>query len=308
MYFLSFALLAASANAQHDHEWHATLHVVDESGVPVVAANAHIYYGRTNEAGGPTDVNGLFTASHRDASENLYIHVDKAGFYPFEVTYSLGRKFVPEIWNPTQTVVLKKIGNPIPMYARDADIEIPELEKLIGYDLIQGDWVTPYGKGKLNDFIFLVSRRWDSRDDFDCAFKLTFPNPGDGLVPVSIPLNQGSTLRMSAEAPSHGYLSEISKSMSRSPGKGWKHDDRHSNKEQNYYFRIRTVLDSQGNVKSALYGKIYDDFDLTPIKSKTVKILFSYYLNPEPNSRNTEFDPKHNLFKKLTIREQVSAP
>ena len=216
--------MAASANAQHDHEWHATLHVVDEGGTPVMAANAHIYFGRTNEAGGPTDANGIFAASHRDASVNLYIHVDKPGFYPFEMTYPMGFKFIPEIWNSTQTVVLKKIGNPIPMYARDADIEIPELEKPIGYDLVEGDWVAPYGKGKQNDFIFLVQRRWASRNDFDCAFKLTFPNPGDGLAPVSIPLDPGSTLRMSAEAPSGGYLPDVSRSMSRTPGQGWKHN------------------------------------------------------------------------------------
>jgi hypothetical protein len=30
--------------------------------------------------------------------------------------------------------------------------------------------------------------------------------------------------------------------------------------------------------------------------------------NPEPNSRNMEFDPKQNLFKNLKPLEQVAAP
>ena len=47
---------------------------------------------------------------------------------------------------------------------------------------------------------------------------------------------------------------------------------------------VSTVLDANGNVKSALYGKIYGDF-----------MKFTYYLNPTPNSRNMEFDPKNNL-------------
>jgi hypothetical protein len=60
---------------------------------------------------------------------------------------------------------------------------------------------------------------------------------------------------------------------------------------------VRTVLDEQGNVKSALYGKIYGDF-----------MHFSYYLNPTPNSRNVEFDPKRNLSKNLSNMEGVSEP
>ena len=32
------------------------------------------------------------------------------------------------------------------------------------------------------------------------------------------------------------------------------------------------------------------------------------YLNPEPNSRNMEFDPKQNLFKNLPPLERVTAP
>ena len=52
----------------------------------------------------------------------------------------------------------------------------------------------------------------------------------------------------------------------------------------NYFFRVRTVLDEHGNVKSALYGKIYGDF-----------MQFTYYLNPTPNDHNIEFDPPRNL-------------
>ena len=68
-------------------------------------------------------------------------------------------------------------------------------------------------------------------------------------------------------------------------------------KNRNYFFRVRTVLDENGKVKSALYGKIYGDF-----------MHFSYYLNPTPNDRNVEFDPKQNLLKKLTPLEAVTEP
>jgi hypothetical protein len=225
-----------------------------------------------------------------------------------EPSYELGFTYDPVTWNSTQTLVLKKIGQPIPMYARNARIEIPEVGKSIGFDLIEGDWVAPYGKGKQGDFIFQAERRWVSRNDFDSAIKLKFSNPNDGLVPVSVPLNQGSELRLSAIAPSDGYISELSKSLSHTPVNGWQDNERDGNKEQNYYLRVRTVLDEQGNVKSALYGKIHGDYALDPINSKTIKLFFTYYLNPTPNSRNVEFDPKRNMMKNLKPLEGVEAP
>lgn len=205
-------------------------------------------------------------------------------------------------------MILKKIGEPIPMYVRKARISMPEVSKPIGFDLIEYDWIAPYGKGKQADLIFQAERRWVSRNDFDSTVKLTFSNPGDGLIPISVPVNQGSELRMSATAQSGGYISEFSKGLSHTPASGWKDNEREGNKEQNYYLRVRTVLDEQGNIKSALYGKIYDDFAIDPINSKTIKIFFTYFLNPTPNSRNIEFDPKQNLFKNLSPLEKVTAP
>ena len=69
------------------------------------------------------------------------------------------------------------------------------------------------------------------------------------------------------------------------------------NPNLNYYFRVRTKVDDGGNIVSAYYGKIYGDF-----------MQFSYYLNPTPNSRNVEFDPKRNLMTHLKFDEGVSAP
>jgi hypothetical protein len=294
------------------HEWKVTLKVVDEAGNPISAASASVgYFSKSRPASinGLTDTNGVFTASHSAYSGLLGYTAEKIGYYTTrEPSCDLGFTYDPIKWNPTQTIILKKIGEPIPMYARKVQIEIPETNKPVGFDLMEGGWVTPYGKGKQSDFIFQADRRWVSRKDFDCTVKLNFSNQDDGLIPVSIPLNQGSELRMSAIAPLEGYLPQISKSLSHTPANGWKDNEREGNKDQNYYFRIRTVMDEQGNIKSALYGKIYGDFALDPINSKTTWIIFTYYLNPEPNSRNVEFNPKRNLFKQLSDMEQVKEP
>jgi hypothetical protein len=80
----------------------------------------------------------------------------------------------------------------------------------------------------------------------------------------------------------------------RSPGKPI---ETNRDVHHNYYFRVRTKLDENGNVVSARYGKIYGDF-----------MQFSYYLNPTPNDRNVEFDPKQNLITSLKFDEGVSQP
>ncbi|HTY87091.1 MAG TPA: Ig-like domain-containing protein [Candidatus Acidoferrum sp.] len=296
-------------NTLSEHEWKVTLKVVDENGRPMAGAKAAVgYYSNSKPAtiDGLTDTNGIFTATHRARSGILGFSAEKAGYYTTrEPSYELGFSYDEATWNPTITLVLRKVGLPIPMYARNAKIEIPETGKSIGYDLTEGDWVAPYGKGKQSDFIFRAERRWVSRNDFDSSIKLSFPNPGDGLVKASVPLDQGSQLRLPAIAPSDGYLSELSKSLSHTPVNGWK-DEQSS--ERNYYFRVRTVLEGQGKLKSALYGKIYGEFLLDPINSKTTWIIFTYYLNPTPNDRNVEFDPKHNLMKNLKPLEGVDAP
>ena len=66
---------------------------------------------------------------------------------------------------------------------------------------------------------------------------------------------------------------------------------------RNYYFRVRTQIDKDGNVMSALYGKLYSEFP-----------KLHYYLNPNDNDRNVEFDPRQNLFVNLPKEERQSEP
>lgn len=74
-------------------------------------------------------------------------------------------------------------------------------------------------------------------------------------------------------------------------------------------FRVRTVLDDEGNIVSARYGKIYGPIEYGESDSGSGgKIRFTYYLNPTPNDRNVEFDPEQNLFTDLKISEEVRSP
>jgi len=77
------------------------------------------------------------------------------------------------------------------------------------------------------------------------------------------------------------------------------------------FFHIRTELDNDGNVRSGLYGKIYGEIDLGNfawLHNSKPFISFNYYLNPNNNDTNIEFDPDKNLFRGIPDRLKVGEP
>jgi hypothetical protein len=290
------------------HLWTATVKVVGEDGNPIAGAAVSAQYDvptppnsdqqTFGEVKGVTDSNGVSMLSHTDSSWNLGIGVENAGYYPTHVGYEF--YFDEKRQNPSFTLLLKKIGKPIPMYAKLISSE-PSIFKKWGrppisftntaaYDFMAGDWIAPCGKGQHTDIVFI--EEYNKKSSSDIFYKLTvkFPNDGDGIQAFSAPaLIQNATmgqsnLRSLHEAPVDGYQSEFV--QTRGP-----------DLNRNYYFRVQTVKDHDGNIVSAHYGKIYGDF-----------MQFSYYLNPTPNDRNIEFDPKQNLIHSADDSLNVSAP
>jgi hypothetical protein len=267
------------------HQWTATVKVIGEDGNPIVGANVAFQYSVPTEPNssdqtygevkGITDANGMFSASHTDSSSDLGATAEMAGYYNTHIGYQF--YYDEKRRNPSFTFMLKKIGKPIPMYAKSITyIKFPVYNKPIGYDLTIGDWVAPNGKGTISDFLFTVT---------NSTIIVSFPNAEDGIQGFTRDWSQGvSGLLSSREAPLDGYQSEYEKTKM-------------SNPDRIYYFRVRTKVDDRGNIVSAHYGKIYGDF-----------MQFRYYLNPTPNDRNIEFDPKQNLLGGLKSFEQVSAP
>jgi hypothetical protein len=291
-------------------EWKVTVQVMDETGHSVPDAQASIGYVKphsvdvADSVDGKTDTNGLFTASGRSYSR-LYLNVKKSGYYSAGKIYDIYVTDKPryEPWNPTITLILKKIGNPIPMYARrkEEGMVLQKENEPMGFDLKAGDWVAPYGTGFHTDIIFtLLHRQIISRNKFDCILKVSFPNKGDGICVAPSEEFAGSAFKTSRTAAENGYEPEL--------------NYRFINTELvtnvfGYFIRVETSLDENGNVKSALYGKISGNFKFY---AGTIKphsgMGFDYYLNPTPNDRNLEFDPKHNLSTNLKLLEGVNEP
>jgi hypothetical protein len=137
----------------------------------------------------------------------------------------------------------------------------------------------------------------------DVTLTVKGSNEGDGFILVPrTPVGHGpiSGLHLPREAPLEGYQHVVSKRAYNTVENPMSTEVR---EDANYFFRVRTVKDKDGNIVSALYGKIHGDFEFVPHQEK--KVSFIYYLNPEPNNRNLEFDTDKNLFKNLSESEKV---
>lgn len=204
------------------------------------------------------------------------------------------------------TAVLKRKINPIAMYARKVQKEIPQATGAVGFDLEIGDWVVPYGKGHTSDLLLALKRQFTDRRNYEASVTITFPNKGDGVQAISLEdTTSGSELKLPRTAPEDGYEPKVVASVGASENDPGHEGPSASN---SFFFRVRTVLDDEEKVKSALYGKIDGGFRLDAINSKTCFVLFTYYLNPTSNDRNMEFDPKRNLSGDLPFNERVTTP
>jgi len=201
-------------------------------------------------------------------------------------------------------VVLKKIINPVPLYAKQLRyVKIPDFNSPFGFDLEVGDWVTPHGKGKSTDMIFQIKGKYTSYREHDLTLEINFPNEGDGLVEFEGSRDVGSELRSNHLAPESGYKPSLilkRKALYEQKSSQWLND---SKPGSNYYLRTRTKLDEKGNVIRANYGKIYGNFDFLDF----IKVE-AYYFNPSVNERNIEFDTKRNLAEPAKSFEKVRTP
>lgn len=307
----SLLVLPSSQLVGRDPSFRLTLHVVDDEGAPVDQAQARIGAERRpkgEESGGKgifvegvTDERGYFSGEMEawNASQAGYL-VQKKGHYGVWMTYRakdpVQGKWQP--WNPTIQVLLKRIKNPMPMYAKRVEVKIPEFNQPIGYDLMQGDLVVPFGKGQISDLIFEADRNVVSNEDYDGTLTIRFSNEGDGLVAYEIPQTDPPGLRMPYTAPDDGYVSNKTWQESRhTSGRGNGKIISTASNRMNYFIRVRTIRDKEGKVVSALYGKIHGDFRwFIGARAPKSGLAFIYYLNPD-GTRNVEYDPKRNLLK-----------
>jgi hypothetical protein len=238
----------------------------------------------SKEVTGKTDKNGLFSGEG-SSIDRCNFSVEKDGFYDSsdEVHFqkvSILRRWEP--WNPTVDMVLKEKRSPVAMYAkRTENFKVPVIDMPIGYDLEKGDWVAPYGKGVLSDFIFNCHTYHPQKGEWSTSYKLTFSNAMDGIQEYVVQKNDRSHFRWPYEAPENGYKQELALSDTYKATKKYTPG---YDKKKRYIFRVRTQVDEKGNIISAKYGKIKGDIELHVLGA----LRFEYYFNPS-GSRSLEY-------------------
>ena len=211
------------------------------------------------------------------------------------------------VWQPDDLVVtvkLQRVEHPIPLWVKkellNVKQEIANINRgSFSYDLMMGEWLPPFGKGKVADIEFTRLPHEDlgegendgiKANSYRDAVAVRFVGNDNGIIECWPPAGACLKIRSAPEGDYvHDYLC-------------WEGLDRNLKYSTNYdknrclAFRIRVVKDDRGRIVNAYYGKIYNDIvAYTGAGHAIFGVMFSYYLNPTSLDRNLEWDRKTNL-------------
>jgi len=274
-----------------------SVEVTNGSGEPIEGALLEWGYFNSDDYGeGYTGENGVY-AFTGVAYGSLGVDVNKEGYYESSGQLWDGGSMKHPKPPDSFTVELKKIVDPVPMYVKRVETELPKLNEPVGLDLEKGDWVAPYGKGVTSDWIVLGARRFENWDNFDSRVSITFNGKHNGIQPHigSLPRDKGisSQLPSPRMAPSNGYESRIVFEESRNPGEPI---NTYEKENRSYLFRIRTKT-RNNEIIQASYGRTIGEIRTGATRSDTISLYFTYYYNPDPDPENRSLEWNgENLF------------
>ena len=149
--------------------------------------------------------------------------------------------------------MLKEHRNPIPMCAKRVDTLVPIRDSPVGFDLEVGDWVVPNGCGVKPDILFAyraeIEDYWTGRKELTIAGS----NERDGFCRSK--KDMWSVFVSAYEAKLHGYDASLNLVLDATKDKVL--ESRQVDKGEYVLCRVRTVLDDEGKIITAHYGKIY---------------------------------------------------
>ena len=291
-----------------------TIRAVDEEGLPLREMPVHVWLSESAIRDGETDEHGTFVAQGTCTIKDVPISIVRNGYYDSRVTYSYPNYLsvtngIWQPWNPTVTVVVRRVVNPIPMYAKHIDGHGQHLRpnEWCAYDLVAGDWVRPTGKGVVTDILFRVSGTWHNYRNHDSVLTLAFPHTTDGVVPIVGPIVAGRLI-IPFTAPTRGYEPTYVWHKSSKQGGPYYCNDTVTNEcetVRTLLIRVRSSGSAFGVATNALYGKLRN-VEFGGAATNGTRVSFTYYLNPTPNDTNIEMDLKKNLLKNLVGSENIS--
>jgi hypothetical protein len=286
--------------------------VEEDVKTPVVGAEVRVFFlaydpSKDRKVAGPTDENGVFVAKGH-APLRMTALIDKPGYYQTK-SGRLSRKKDHDL-----TFVLRRIRNPIALYARKYRGKVPGIGHEYGFDFETGDWVAPHGQGKTADLLFRVDTIEDG-NKLAGRIRIQFAGEGEGWIRIG-PENgylPRSEMVMPHEAPENGYKKTLERIEA-----GYENKAKEPN--VSYFFRTREqrAPDGESRFNYSKFkdgfrfmmtgGRFIDESQRSKYPDELAVVEFTYYFNPAPNDRNLEFDPQQNLFKHLKAEEWPHDP
>jgi hypothetical protein len=245
-------------------------------------------------------------------------------------------------------LVMRKIKQPVPLYAKKLSAIVPTYDKPVGFDFEAGDWVAPHGKGKSTDMLLDFNRKlvgyadgeeyedflariekrhrenphvkksyFDSleksfgkldRSDYQQAINLK-AGKWDGKLSVTFANPQEGIADAKKD---YCHYSELTLPHEAYP-EGYSKDlhiktDNHTPKN--------TPPDPAYFVRTRVV--LDEKGEITSANYAKItspihfdprgRIEFTYVFNPTPNDRNLEFDTSKNKFADLKFEERVVKP
>lgn len=302
---VSFAMMLAACG-----QVTTKIQVVDEQGDPVEGAEVKLWYVNYRDEKMKvikTDAKGRIEDTG-NPELRINLSVAKEGYYKTFYDQSEGTSLSKDI-NHDLEVILRKVINPIPMYAKKINIRLPKIGEKFAFDFQVGDWVAPHGKGAISDIYFKSSKVVIDRNNYRCETFISFPeNSIDGIL-EDARWSKCSEFKSSRYAAEESYKPQEKIIDLQDPVTGYEGET----PNKNYLLTLRSRIDTSGNKILANYAKIIGGINVwvgtwEGFVDKPPAISFTYYFNPNVNDRNLEFDPERNLFKNLTLDEQVTKP
>jgi hypothetical protein len=319
--FASLVLMTSiTTSCAHTNVAMMTVRVVDDLGEPVSGATVRVYFG-TSKAEGFSDADGLFihTGSYSDTGRAV---AEKPGYYgaQSDETPFAWRNVMRAIpWNPTNSIVLKRVINPHSMLVSWMP-PIPVLGQSVGWDFMAADWVRPHGTGQVADVLMKSSGKiWD-RDrpglyNADGVVELSFTNPCDGVLAYK-GIDRGSSRWAASDyrgpqvAPDSGFVSQTQLVYSYYVVSSNGEDALVQRTETwNFLFRIRVETNEQGDIIGGYYGKM-EDIQPGWTRDNRWRLVGHYYINPKTLERNVEHGTNRatsNIFLRSTYNESLEA-
>jgi hypothetical protein len=162
---MSLALCDCKGGLEPAFKTDVKVTIRDENGQPVEGAEVKLLFSHFDEKKDvehvlTTDEKGRVRASEKVVT-NLLLNAGKPGFYPLRYERVLIRMDVDwqKIKRRELALVMRRIKQPEPLYAKKFAAAVPVFDKPVGIDFQAGDWVAPHGKGKSPDMLLGFSRK-----------------------------------------------------------------------------------------------------------------------------------------------------